>query len=119
LRGGVMRILRTEKLISDLPKWITQEEIDQLLPKVLAEFKDFVNGWGYEEEWIELQVGDEFFDLNVYDDDCDPDKYGDDRGGKCSASIYPTYKTTRSDTGEQWRETDGSDWVNLYTAEVV
>ena len=111
-----MRLSGPKQLIGDLPEWITEKEIEQLLPKVSEEFLFFINSYGIEEDWIELEVGGKFFDLNVWDDDCndDVDEHGDWSRGECSASIYPTYPTIRNDTGEEWRETDGTDWVTLW-----
>ena len=52
-----MRLSGPKQLIGDLPEWITEKEIEQLLPKVSEEFLFFVNSYGIEEEWIELAVG--------------------------------------------------------------
>jgi hypothetical protein len=105
---------------NDLPKWITKDEIDLLLPRVREEFECFVNNsYGIEEEWVELEVNGKIFDLNVWDNDCraDIDEHGNWSRGECSASIYPTYLTIRSDDGEEWLETDQSDWVTLFRRE--
>ena len=102
--------------IHNLPDFISRSDALEIIPKALVEFEAFVMGCGYEEEWIELEVGDKFFDLNVWDES------GGDREGECRATLYATYPTTRNDNLEAedmaWRETDTSkDW-GLFEADV-
>ena len=92
-----------------LPDFITKDEMIELVPQALEYFKDFVLAEGDEEEYFEMWVGDKAFDLNVWDEE------GGDRSGRCSASLYPTFETIREDTGGTWRETDGEQWVTLFS----
>lgn len=101
--------MKKEYDYDNLPDFITKDELTELLPKALEEFEDFVLNEGYEEEYFEIEVGDKFYDLNLWDEE------GGDRSGRCSASLYPTFETIREDTGGAWRETDGEQWVTLFS----
>jgi|TARA_R110002050_G_scaffold15965_7_gene48769 hypothetical protein len=101
--------MKKEYDYDNLPDFITKDELNELLPKALEEFKAFVRGEGYEEEYFEMWAGGKVFDLNVWDEE------GSDRSGRCSAALYPTTETIRDDTGGEWRETDSSRWVTLFS----
>ena len=101
--------MKKEYDLNNLPDFITKDEMIEIVPKALDYFKDFVLHEGYEEEYFEIEVGDKFYDLNLWDEE------GGDRSGRCSASLYPTFETIREDTGGAWRETDGSQCVTLFS----
>jgi len=101
--------MKKEYDYDNLPDFITKDEMIELVPQALEYFKDFVLAEGDEEEYFEMWVGDKAFDLNVWDEE------GGDRSGRCSASLYPTFETIREDTGGTWRETDGEQWVTLFS----
>jgi hypothetical protein len=101
--------IKKEYDYDNLPDFITKDELTELLPKALEEFEDFLHGEGIEEEYLEMWVGDKAFDLNVWDEE------GGDRSGRCSASLYPTVEFN----GGEWRETDGEQWVTLFSWEVT
>jgi len=98
--------MKKEYDYDDLPYFITKDEMIELVPRALEYFKEFILDDGYEEEYFEIQIGDRFFDLNLWDEE------GGNRRGRCSASVYPTYETFVNGGG---RETDGSQWVTLFS----
>lgn len=97
--------MKKEYDLNNLPDFITKDELNELLPEALERFEEFVLGEGSEEEYFEIWVGGEAFDLNVWDEE------GSDRSGRCSASLYPTIE---SDLWEG-RETDGAQCVTLFS----
>ena len=92
--------------IHNLPDFISRSEALELIPKARAEFEDFVMSCNCEDKWVEFQVGDEFFDLNVWDE------FEGDRRVGCGAMLYATRPRG------SFRETDMSkDWY-LFEADI-
>ena len=89
--------------------WITNQELKRA--KVMAGkiYKDFCNSYDYQEgeqTWTEIDINGKFFDIECFDDDMDKprtDTY---------CSIYPVYPTECG----KYRETDGTNWIRLFTS---
>ena len=89
-------------------EWITEKQLEQA--KVQAEeiYKDFVSDCeciSGEQEWNEIEIDGQYFDIEVFDEDMDNPRT------LTYCSIYPT-----EEIGE-WRETDGTRWIRLFGEE--
>jgi hypothetical protein len=92
--------------------WITKEQLEQ--GKVQAEkiFDEFCEDkQGCESNWVEIEVDGKFFDIECYDET--GADTGDYRKGTMYCAIYPTCLTQCG----TWRETNGDEWIRLFTRE--
>jgi len=93
-----------------MTNWITTDErIDASIMAldISDEFmtNKFLNG---EEIWEEIWVNGKAFDLNIWEEDFDPDV--DERTSPVHVSVYPTIENENG-----YRETDTSEFLRLHT----
>ena len=85
--------------------WITKEQLETAknqAEKILDEFCNYDDG--DEKWWREIEIGEEFFDIECFQEE---------RKGTIYCSVYPTIP---SECGS-FRSTDGQNWLRLFTRE--
>ena len=97
-------------MISNTSEWITKKQL--AVAKIQAEeiYNDFVSDYECpygEQEWHEIEIDGQYFDIEVFDEDMDNPRT------KTYCSIYPV-----EDIGK-WRETDGTRWIRLFESELA
>jgi hypothetical protein len=92
--------------------WITNEQLEiaqNQAGKIFDEFLEDIEMQMGEQSWTEIEIDGKFFDIECYDETgADTGNY---RKGTMYCSIYPTYPTQCG----TWRETDGDNWIRLFT----
>jgi len=92
--------------------WITNKQLEiaqNRAGKIFDEFLEDIEMQMGEQSWTEIEIDGKFFDIECYDETgADTGNY---RKGTMYCSIYPTYPTQCG----TWRETDGDNWIRLFT----
>ena len=90
--------------------WITEQELETAKGMASEIFAKFCKDkQGCESDWVEIEVGGKFFDVECHDETgADTGNY---RKGTMYCAIYPVYPTEYG----TWTETDGSKWIRLFT----
>tara|TARA_S200002703_G_scaffold158417_2_gene168720 strand:- start:2313 stop:2600 length:288 start_codon:yes stop_codon:yes gene_type:complete len=86
--------------------WITESQINVAKQKAKEILKDFCWATDGEQSWTEIEIDGKFFDIECYQEDEKDDVV---------CNVYPTYRTNC----ETWRETDGKNWIRLFTNKEV
>jgi len=79
--------------------WITSEQIGKAREIAKEYFDEFC-----EQEWIEIEIDGQYFDLDCFDDNLDLPRTD------VFCNIHPTYLNQNG-----WRETDGTEFIRLFT----
>ena len=86
--------------------WITESQINIAKQKAKEISKDFCWATDGEQSWTEIEIDSKFFDIECYQEDEEADVV---------CNVYPTYPTKCG----AWRETDGENWIRLFTSKEV
>lgn len=82
--------------------WITESQVNIAKQKAKKISKDFCWATDGEQSWTEIEIDSKFFDIECYQEDEKADVV---------CNVYPTYPTKCG----TWRETDGENWIRLFT----
>ena len=88
--------------------WITSEQIGkarEIAKEYFDEFCEYSSlNTSFEQEWIEIEIDGQYFDLDCFDDNMDLPRTD------VFCNIHPTYLNQ-----DGWRETDGTEFIRLFT----
>ena len=87
-------------------EWITESQISIAKQKAKEILKDFCSATDGEQSWTEIEIDGKFFDIECYQEN---EKYD------VICSVYPVYTTKCGG----WRQTDGENWIRLFTNKEV
>ena len=94
--------------------WITEDDLKQVKVQAKEIWEDFcadLDAREGEQTYTEIQVNKKHFDIECYDEACD--RTGNTMEMYCN--VYPVMPTEYELHGMQWRETDGTRWIRLFT----
>ena len=95
-------------------EWITGDELQQVKVQAKKIWEDFcadLDAREGEQTWTEIEVSKKYFDIECYDEECT--RTGNAMEMYCN--VYPVMPTEYELHGMQWRETDGTRWIRLFT----
>ena len=102
-----------EKLMTN-DTWITEDDLKQVKVQAKEIWEDFcadLDAREGEQTWTEIEVNKKYFDIECYDEECD--RTG--RKQEMYCNVYPTTPAGYQLHGMEWRETDSTRSVRLFT----
>ena len=88
--------------------WITSEQLGEARKIAKEFFDEFCEHDSYEQEWIEIEIDGQYFDLDCFDDNMDLPRT------EVYCNVHATYFKPREGF-DDWRETDGNKFLRLFT----
>ena len=92
--------------------WITSEQIGkarEIAKEYFDEFCEYSSlNTSFEQEWIEIEIDGQYFDLDCFDDNMDSPRT------EVYCNIHATHFVPREGF-DDWRETDGNKFLRLFT----
>jgi len=92
--------------------WITSEQLGKARKIAKEYFDEFCEhsslNTNFEQEWIEIEIDGQYFDLDCFDDNMDSPRT------EVYCNIHATHFVPREGF-DDWRETDGNKFLRLFT----